>query len=428
MKNILILGGGFGGLQTARKISKCIKRRKLTELYRIILVDKNTYHTFTPTLYETATTTDLVASNSQLKRIVAFSIKEILDGLPVEIVTGVVTEIDLIGGEIKFETGTALRCDWLVLALGSQVNYFNIPGMLEHALPLKTFTDALRIREKIVECEEGEDKPALRVIIGGGGPTGVELAGEIKNLLRGLPRIFGGDCSEQVMIIDGGPSVISNFSPRIVRYAQKRLTKLGVVTLAGKRIQQVDDKQVILQSGEKIPFDVLIWTGGVAPNHLMNTLQLKKDQSGTRILVTPEMVCLPEPDDLSLATRVYGIGDAISFIDPKTGKPTPGVARAAINQGRVVAHNILQEIFAEQELIRTVRAEQYHPINYPYILPIGGKYAIAKFGPILFTGFFAWVVKGAVEFNYLLSIFKITRAVKYWLMGFWIFIRNDNLG
>jgi NADH:ubiquinone reductase (H+-translocating) len=428
VKNIVILGAGFGGLHTARKIAKGIKRLKLAESYRVILVDKNSFHTFTPTLYEIATTTDQIASNAQLKRIVAFSIKEILGNVPIEFIHGEVTEIEMMGGELKFANGTVLKADWLVLALGSQVNYFNIPGLAEHGLAFKTLSDALHVRERIIEHEEGEEHPCVRIAIGGGGPTGVELAGEIKNLLRELPRIAHGSCTEQVTIIEGAPTILPAFSRRIGLRAEKRLQKLGVTVLTNKKIQAATENEVTLLTGEKIPFDVLIWTGGVAPNHLMSTLQMKKDQSGTRVVASNEMVCLPESEDLKLSGKIFGIGDAVCFIDEKTGKPVPGVARTAIAQGTIAAFNIIQDVMAEQDLVHTVKMKRYHPKEYPYILPIGGKFAIARLGAFIFSGRIAWFIKGLVELNYFFSIFNPAKALKYWLLGLWIFMRNDRLG
>ncbi len=429
MKSIVILGAGFGGVQTARKLAKRIKKQNLTDKYKVILIDKNTYHTYTPTLYEIATTSDIVASNSQLKRIVALPLNEILEGLPVELVQAEVASIDPMHMELKLMSGTIINYDWLVLALGSQTNFFNIPGLAQHSLPLKTFNDALRIREKIIERVEGEQLPSVRVVIGGGGPTGVELAGEIKNLLNELPSIVQKKCTETVTIIDGAASIIPAFDKKLIATAQKRLAKIGVGTMTNERIQSVDEKEVSLVSGKKVPYDILIWTGGVAANHLMSTLtMMKKDPTGTRIVATEAMVCLPESEDLRLSGKIFGIGDAICFMDPKTGRPTPGVARAAISQGWTVAYNIMQEILAEQDLIHTVKMKHFHPMSYPYVLPIGGKFAISKLGPVVLSGLPAWLFKGVVELNYFLSIFSPLRALHYWFHGLWIFLRNDRLG
>lgn len=427
-KTVAILGGGFGGVQTALAIGRALRRHKLTEKYQVVLIDRNTYHTFSPTLYEAATTTDYIASNSQLKRIVTFSLKEICAGLPITVQQGRVTSISAVASELVFESGTALSYNWLVVAVGSQVNFFNIPGLAEHALPLKSFADALRIRERIITHVEQEQRPAIRVIIGGGGPTGVELAGEIKNLLHELPRVCAGECSDSVTIIDGGPTVLSAFHPGIIKKAVSRLDTLDIQRMNNERIQSVESDAVVLQSGARVPYDVLLWTGGVTAHELTRNIQLKKDPTGTRILASHAMLCVPESEDLHITSRIYGIGDAVCFIDPATNRPVPGVARAAIVQGTIAAHNIIQEILAEEDKAHTITVRRYHPRQYPYILPIGGKYAIAKFGPIIYGGVAGWITKGLVEFAYLLSIYPVSRALYYWLHGLWIFLRNDRLG
>ncbi len=427
-KTIVILGGGFGGVQAALSIGRSLRRRKLSEKYQVVLVDKNTYHTFSPTLYEVATTTDYVASNSQLKRIVTFSLKEICAGLPIDIHQGKVTSISAATSELIFESGTVLAYNWLVVAVGSQVNFFNIPGLAEHSLPLKSFADALRIRERIITHVEHEQRPAVRVIIGGGGPTGVELAGEIKNLLHELPRVCKGECSDSVTIIDGGATILSAFHPGIIKKAVSRLNTLEIQRMNNERIQSVEKDAVVLQSGARIAYDVLLWTGGVTAHDLTRNIQIKKDPTGTRILASHDMRCMPESEDLHITSRIYGIGDAVCFIDPATNRPVPGVARAAVVQGSIAAHNIIQEILAEEDKTHAITIRRYHPWQYPYILPIGGKYAIAKFGPIIYGGLLGWITKGLVEFAYLLSIYPFSRALYYWLHGLWIFLRNDRLG
>jgi NADH dehydrogenase len=224
----------------------------------------------------------MVASNSQIKRIVTFSLKEIFEGFAVEILQSKVTKIDIAEGDIHFESGTAIKYDWLLMAAGSQVNYFNIPGLAQYSLSIKSFADALRIRERIIEHVENEERPRIQVLIGGGGPTGVELAGEIKNLLHELPRITVGKCLDGVTIIDGGATILSVFSQGIIARAQKRLAALEIQTMPGERIQSVDEKAVSLASGKKVPYDILIWTGGVMPNQLMSTMKMK-----TRSLCLP---------------------------------------------------------------------------------------------------------------------------------------------
>lgn len=427
MKSIVILGGGFGGVQVARRLGRSLKKHKLTNEYNVILVEQNSFHTFTPTLYDIATTSDSVASNKQLQAIVTFKLEEIFAGLPVQIVRAKASAIDVQAKEVRLEGETRIAFEYLVLALGSQAHFFNIPGLAQYALPLKSFVNALHIRERIIELTDDDEIKQVRIVVGGGGPTGIELAAEIKLLLAQSRRVAEGYCTSVVTVVDGAPSILSQFKPALIRRAEKRLAALGVSLVTGERIARAEATRIDLLSGKTIPYDLLLWTGGVAPNPLMNTLGFKKDQAGQRVITTEEMLCIPESEELRITSHIFGIGDAVCFIHPKTGKPVPGVARAAMRQAWVVAHNIEQLLLAQQDKIHTVTLKRYHPLRYPYILPVGGKFAIAQFGPIVYSGILAWITKGIVEFNYLLSIFTPRRALRYWLKGLWIFLRNDKL-
>jgi NADH dehydrogenase len=427
-KHIVILGAGFGGLRAALDLGEKIARLKLTDRYEVLLVDQNPYHTYAPTLYEIATTDENLATQLDLKRIVTIDIRKSIGWLPIEFLQAKVVEVDVAGGDIHFESGTRLRFDYLVLALGSQTNYFNIPGLSEHSTTLKTVGDALKLRQRLLQEVEDPERRGLQVVVGGGGSTGVELAAEIKIALSHMDRVACGSCGVDVTIIDGGATVLAPFGERIISLATKRLKRLGISLMNNERIASVDARAVALQSGEKVPFDILVWTGGVAPNALMSTLRMKKDPTGLRPLMTSQMVCLPEGEDLRFYGPIYGIGDAVCFINPRTNRPVPGVARAAIIQGQVVAHNIIEQIKESEGLTKKAALSHYKPFEYPYIIPVGGKFAIARFGPFVFAGLSAWLVKGLVEGNYLFSILPLFSALRLWLKGLWIFMRNDRLG
>lgn len=392
------------------------------------MIDQHPYHTYTPTLYEIATTSEELANQLELKRIVTIQIQQAIGWLPVEFIQARVIEIDAVGGDIHFESGTRVQFDYLVLAIGSQVNYFNIPGLADHAYTLKSVSDALRLRERMLEEVEDPDRKELRIVVGGAGSTGVELAAEIKLALCHTARVAAGACWLHLSIIEGATTILAPFGERIIKRARKKLQDLEIELITNERIADVTADTISLQSGKKVPYDILIWTGGVSPHSLMANLRMKKDASGVRVLATPGMTCLPEHEDLKFYGTIYGIGDAVCFIDPKTGRPVPGVARAAISQANVVSHNILEEIKVAEKFSPAPRFKTYTPMQYPYIIPVGGKYAIARFGPIVITGFAGWVLKGLVEFNYLNSILPFGAALKLWLKGLWIFLRNDRLG
>ncbi len=424
-KTIAILGAGFGGLKCALTIGRKLHNLNLADKYRVILVDRNAYHTYTPTLYEAATTSKETASYLELKNIITFPITELIKNLPVDFINDKVTKLNLLGGSLTLADDPELQFDYLVLALGAETNYFNIPGLTENSSSFKTFMDAIKLRDKILNLYLGGKKD-LKIVVGGAGSTGVELAGELQEWLCELEANFKKDCRFRVSIIGAQPEVLSGFLPRISELAEKRLRHLGVSVVAPAKIASATANNVILEGGRELPYDILIWTGGVKASSFLGTLPLKLD--GGRIVVPGEMECLPETPNLQLFGKVYGIGDAVCFYNQETKKAMPMVARTAILQAKIVAHNIIEEIKLENKIIKVAKKKVFAPREYPYIIPVGGKYAIAKIGNFVFSGLPAWIFKGLVELNYLLSILPFSRAIKVWLRGLVIFIKNDRLG
>jgi len=192
-------------------------------------------------------------------------------------------------------------------------------------------------------------------------------------------------------------------------------------------IKQAMANEVLTQGGKNIPFDILIWTGGVKASSLTQKLPLKKEKRG-RIEIGSALECLPQSPDLKVTGHIYAIGDIACSYDPETGRPVPQVARAAISQGKIAAKNIIEDIKKHAGLSKKTFTYTYKPINYPYIIPVGGKYAVAKIGPLIISGFWGWILKGLVEFNYLISIMPFGKALKIWLKGLRVFIQNDRLG
>jgi len=407
-KTIVIIGAGFGGLRAATLLGRKIKKRGLKNQYKIVLIDSNTYHTYTPLLYEAATTDKETANYVQIKNLVTYPVAELIKKLPIRFIQNEIVGLDLIKGLVyckSFEiTHEELKFDYLILAPGSETNYFNIPGLKENSLTLKSFLDALKIRNAMLEATAV--KKNTRIVIGGGGSTGVELAGELKEWLPEL----------SIAIIEAAPNILMGFEPKVVSRVQKRLNKLKIELLVNKTITEAKKNLLSLKDGSTINFDILIWCGGVKASGLIRKLPLKTETKG-RIEVEEAMSCLPHTENLKLYGQVYGIGDAVCCYDPVTKKPMPMVARAAISQATVAVNNILGK-----------NLKFYCPKTYPYVIPVGGKYAVAKIGPFIFSGIIGWLLKGLVELNYLLSIMPIGYALKTWLRGLYVFIKNDRLG
>ena len=428
-RKIVILGAGFGGLRAAMVLGKKLRKLKLTDKYELVLIDKNPYHTYTPTLYEVATTSKENANYLKLKSVVTVPVAEIIKGLPINFINDAVKEIDLINGDIHCSGPTPMthqstKFDYLILALGSETNFFDIEGLERCSLTLKSFIDAIKIRDTIYNL--AAENRTIKIIIGGGGSTGVELAGELEGWLRELKK-KGNKFVHELTIIEASPTLLPGFHPTIVEKAQHRLKKLGAKIIFGDSIEKVADKKISLKSKLELPYDTLIWTGGVKAADIVGPLPLKTEKRG-RVEVIGAMECLPQSPDLKLYGKIYGIGDAVCCYDPKTSKPMPGVARAAISQADVAAHNIIAEIQRFENRNQKLEIRKYLPTDYPYVLPIGGKYALAKIGPVILSGIWGWILKLLVEINYLSSIMPISKAINIWLKSISLFIKNDRFG
>lgn len=401
-KNIVILGGGFGGLHAAKILSKKLGRFGLSDEYKITLVDKNDYHTYTPTLYEAATTSKETANYCELQSIVTFPIKTALKNTGVAFLKDEVVKIEPGKGAVLLKNQT-IGYDYLILALGSENNFYNILGAEKNSFTLKSFMDALRLRDAIINAV-AEHKNA-QIIIGGGGSTGVELSGEIK---KWMPKT-------RISIIEASDSILKEFAPKVIREAEKRLSRLGIKIMANKRITSVDEKKINLADGKMVSYNIFVWGGGTKTPKIITELPLKIEDGGRkRVESSEKMVCLPRTPDLSMRGKIYAIGDIACT-------KAPAVANAAIDHAKIAAENIIADILNRTHKI-------YEPHDYPYIIPIGGKYAIVKIGPIVISGFFGWIIKGLVEIKYLLSILPFSYALRVWLKGLRIFIQNDRLG
>lgn len=256
-------------------------------------------------------------------------------------------------------------------------------------------------------------------MVGGGGSTGVELAGELQPWLNAIAQ--AGRCRTGITLLHAGTSILSGFSQRVVEKVADRLARLKVKVLTDERIVAIDTeaRRVRLESGMQIPFDVLIWTAGVTPNSVLGGLPIRY-AAGGRLAVAADLSVLAD-GDMRLHGKVYGVGDAACMAVPEGGQVAPMTARSAISQASVAARNVIADIRGEPGVV-------YQPRSYPYIIPVGGKYAVAKVGPIVIDGFSAWLFKGGVELGYLLAILPPLHALRIWLKGIKLFTWNDRLG
>ncbi|MEK9180524.1 MAG: FAD-dependent oxidoreductase [Patescibacteria group bacterium] len=421
MRNILILGAGFGGLRAATQIAKNLRRLKLLDKYRVVLVDRNDCHLYTPLLYK------LAASASVQKDACTYSIISLIHGLPIDFIQGKISKIDLVNGDVHIEGGRPIKCEFLVLALGSETNYFGIPGLKENSLELKTMESSLEI--KAVLSAGFKKGGGVKIVVGGAGAGGIELASEIR--LWADHAVKNKNLRVDVSLLEAMPTILPGLDKNVISATERRLKMLGVAINVNAKIVSVKPREITLDGGTKIPFDIFVWTGGIKTPELLAALPLQKEPRG-KPLAESGMACLPAKQDLKLYPMIYGLGDSVCFMDPKTKRPVPAVARAALAQADVVAKNLIEDVKASEGQITNSKwrnyksaHQQYKPWDYPYVIPAGGRWAVAKIGPFVISGFSGWVLKELIELNYLFSIMSFFRALRTWFKGVWIFVIND---
>jgi NADH dehydrogenase len=369
-RRVVIVGGGFGGLQAARAL-------RWADV-DVVLVDRRNHHVFQPLLYQVATA-GLSPGD------IASPIRWILRRQQnVQVLLAEAVRVDAAARVLHLDIGQ-LAYDALIIATGATHAYFGHDDWQAHAPGLKTLEDAGLIRRHLLLAfEQAERTPdqaertrALTFVIVGGGPTGVELAGALAELANySLARDFRSIDPRwaQVIVVEAGPRILSAFPPDLQAKADASLKRLGVKVRIETPVVGIDDQGVTLAGGERIEAATVLWAAGVAASPLGRSLGVEVDRVG-RVLVTPELT-VPGHDD------VYVVGDLAHF--EQDGTLLPGVAQVAMQQGAHAVENILRR-FGNQPL----RPFRYHDLGN--LATIGRHAAIADFGGRWqFAGVFAW--------------------------------------
>jgi NADH:ubiquinone reductase (H+-translocating) len=366
MKHVVIVGGGFAGLSCARKLAA-------NPNVRVTLLDKNNYQQFQPLLYQVATAI-LGPGN------IAFSLRGTLRGHPnVDVKMTEVVSVDVNTHTVEAAQGQQYQGDFLVLAAGSQANFFGTPGADQHSYPLYSLHDAELLRSRILAMLESTDrdpslvaKGALNFVIVGAGATGTEMAGAFGDMLQaGLKKKSGDGAFKnlaadkgQIFLVDGGHAVLSAFSPKAQTYAVRMLEERGVQIRLGTRVKEVGNGHVVLSDGTSIPTHTVVWAGGLKAAPLSNNLEIKTGRGG-RIDVQADLT-------VPGLTGVYAVGDFANIAD-KDGNPLPQLASVAEQSGKWCARNILSDIAGEP---RT----PFHYLDKGIMAMIGRNSAVAEVG------------------------------------------------
>ena len=410
---VVIIGGGVGGARVAKILSKEARS------FHITLIDKNRYHTFHPNLYEVATSYlpevygHMPIDFLDLKFSAIYPLEEIFwDDVGVTFLEGEVVGVDFKKQKVNLKNGEERHYDALVVGAGSETNYFGIPRLYEKALPLKTFYDAMLVRNAIDEAFwEAPKNHIIKIIIAGGGFTGCEFAGELIGFLKKLAEVHGRPKnSYECLIVEAAPSLLGSASNWIQKKAKKRLESMGIKFKFGVAAKSVSDGTLALADGTSLPYDVLIWTAGVKAGGLTDNLNLKLAKASC-LLVDEYLRIMPYEN-------VFGVGDITYCVDEAIGKALPMVASVAIREAKYVAENILR-LFSKKTPIK------YKPHYAGFVIPLGGKYALFESHGIRFAGFLPWILKQLIALHYWSTLLGWRRAFQIWQKGLEIYRRND---
>jgi NADH dehydrogenase len=400
---VVIVGAGFGGLELTRALAGAP--------VRITMIDKRNHHLFQPLLYQVATTS-LATSE------VAWPIRHLLRRRKdVTTLLGNVTGVDRTGKRVLLDDGSSVPYDTLVLATGARHAYFGHDEWEPFAPGLKTLEDATAIRRRILlafEQAERETDPAKRqalltLVIVGGGPTGVELAGTIVELahdtLRGEFRNID-TRQARVVLIEAGDRILANFAPQLSDYARKALERLGVTVELGRPVTRLDAEGVVF-GDKRLPARTIIWAAGVAASPAAEWLAVAADRAG-RVMVEPDLTVPGSPD-------IFVIGDTAHVLRPD-GKPVPGVAPSAKQEGKHVAATIRARLAGDTAT---------RPFRYRHagdLATIGKRAAAIDFGWIKLTGWLAWWLWGIAHIYFLIDFRNRLAVSLSWL---WIYLTGQ---
>ena len=334
--HVLVLGGGFGGIGAARKLKEAD--------VDVTLIDKHDYHTFQPLLYQVAT--DLLETTA-----CGHPLRDLFHEQPhVTVHEATVTGIDLAGREVQFAEMAPAAYDFLVLSLGARANFFGVEGAEEHAFPMYTLADAVRLREHVLTRWEAADRdPALvddgavTVVVVGGGPTGIESAGALAELYRSnFAQDYPGIAQDKarLVLVEAGPELMPMFRSEIRSYTKKALEKRGVEVLLGEVVARIEPTRVTLKSGTVIPAHTLVWGAGLQANPLADALGLEL-QHGNRIPVEPDLSVAGHPE-------VFAVGDVAWITDTKTNDVLPQLGSVALQAGEHAGENVARLVAGKE--------------------------------------------------------------------------------
>lgn len=399
---IVILGGGFAGIQLVKKLKN--------KPVRITLIDKQNFHSFQPLLYQVASARVEPAS-------ISFPFRKMFQGYKnFDYRMAFVERVDSVQKQVVTDNGI-IKYDHLVVATGCSTNFFGNEEMKNNALPMKTMSEAIEIRNRILldfeeyaTANDEEKEQLMNIIIVGAGPTGVELSGafaELKNdvLPKDYPKVdFSG---LDIYLLEGSPNTLGNMSENSKKTSQKYLEELGVRVKTSVTLQSYDGNNAVLSTGEIIPCKNLIWSAGVTGN-VIEGIAEKENIIRNRYIVDRK-------NRVKDKENIYALGDVSYMETPLYPKGHPQVANVAINQAKMLAQNFLNSL-------KNKSLKDYEYKDLGMMATIGKNKAVVDLKHLKFQGFTAWVVW---MFLHLMLILSVRNKLIIFINWAWAYITRD---
>jgi NADH dehydrogenase len=398
---IVILGGGFGGLETAKHLRRLARSGRA----QVRLISDSEAFVFTPFLCE-------VAGGSIELRHVVQSIREMVVPWGVGFTQARVEGLDPEARLVLTSRGP-VAYDYLVVGLGSTVNFYGVEGAQERCLRLHQLADAQRLRtrlgaalEEAAASKDAREERPIRCIVIGAGPTGVELVCELADMLNEvLSRCYPELPAQAVemTLLEAGENILGIYPPKLQAYAEDRIHAKGIRVRKSAPVVYVEEQSIHLANGEAVPCDIAIWTAGIKPNPVLSNMHLPLTEQG--FLRVDSTLQVPGHQ------TIYGLGDCTSCISDFDGKPLPAEAQVAVQQAQCIARNLAAQLEG-----RPLEMFRYH--HYGRLISLGTRYAITDFMRVRFSGFIGWWIWRTIYLIKLRRLKNILRVMLDWTIDF----------
>jgi NADH:ubiquinone reductase (H+-translocating) len=381
MPKVVILGAGYGGLITSKKLEKLLRSGEAD----VTLINKHDYHYITTQLHKTGVGT---ASDDRI----TLQVSDIIDSHKTDFKKGNITAIKLDDQKVCLDSGEEVLYDYLIIALGFGIETFGIPGIKEHALAIRSFRSTKKIfhhiQKQLIAYKDDQDLSRLNFAVAGAGFTGIEMIGELVEGLPTLCEVIGVPVEKiRIMSVEASPTLLPGFEKSAIDYSTDLLKQHGVEIFTSTKIKEYDGINIKITNGDSIPARTLIWSCGVRGNDLIQNIGIPTVQS--RIVIDKDL-------RVPGYNNVFCIGDSSMFMkDENTAYPP--TAQIAIQQAQVCGENIVSAIRGE-----SLQLFEYH--HKGSVASIGDHSAVGKIGKFTIKGAFAALMKQVIEMRYLLVL------------------------